>query len=167
MARLSGVVLLTIRLSLSHNGVLPREGVAKMAETNGSNKLSSNKPFAFQGKKGNAFAVFLAHIKVLVLNDDGSWFAQGLDIDYAAQGTSLEDVKKRFEDGLEKTLIEHLKSRGNISGVLQVAPKQYWEKYYQQPSHWVYTYGGVHIMEPQSVDLQFQYVQPQEAVLAA
>jgi len=138
-----------------------------MPETNGPNKSTPKEPFALHAKKGSSHAIVIANIKVLILNDDGSWFAQGLDIDYSAQGESLEAVKTLFESGLEKTLKEHIKTHGDIGGVLQVAPKECWDKYYQQPRQWVYTYGGVHVVgEPQQVDLQFQYLQPQEAALA-
>jgi predicted RNase H-like HicB family nuclease len=43
-------------------------------------------------------------LRVFIYNDDGSYFAQGLELDYFAQGESLEDVKARFFDGLLLTL---------------------------------------------------------------
>ena len=50
---------------------------------------------AFHAKEGDLH-FFGAHMKVLMVSDDGSWFAQGLDIDFAAQGATLEEAKKNF-----------------------------------------------------------------------
>ena len=66
----------------------------------------------------------------MLLQDDGSWFAQGLEIDYFAQGATIEDVKHRFQEGLRETLDFHLKLFGTIDGVLRVAPKEVWDEFY-------------------------------------
>ena len=72
--------------------------------------------------------VGIGNLRVMVFNDDGSWFAQGLEIDYFSQGDSLEDVKARFEGGLCATFSEHLKTHGTIEGVLKVAPQEVWQE---------------------------------------
>jgi hypothetical protein len=56
--------------------------------------------------------VFVWNLHVLITQNDGHWFAQGAQVDYAAQGTSLEDVKKNFENGFAETIHEHLKVYG-------------------------------------------------------
>jgi hypothetical protein len=48
----------------------------------------------------------------------GIWLAQGLEIDYAAQGKSLAEVKQRFQDGLRATITEQLKQFKGISQIL-------------------------------------------------
>jgi len=72
--------------------------------------------------------VGIGNLRVLLLNDDGSWFAQGLEIDYAAQGATLEEVKQRFQDGLMGTVSEYLRMYGDIGKLLQPAPAEVWQK---------------------------------------
>jgi hypothetical protein len=84
-----------------------------------------------QTKDGAEHVVGIGNLRVMVFNDDGSWFAQGLEIDYAAQGSSLEDVQRRFTRGLRETIDLHLKMYGNIEGVLRVAPPEVWGELYK------------------------------------
>lgn len=72
-------------------------------------------------------AVALGAIRVILCEDDSEWFAQGIEIDYAASGRTLEDVQQRFEQGLEATIHEHLKRFGTIDGILKYAPEA-WRK---------------------------------------
>lgn len=65
----------------------------------------------------------------MLFHDDGSWFAQGLEIDYFAQGDSLTEVQESFQNGLMATIDYHLKEHGNIRGILQVAPQETWEDF--------------------------------------
>jgi hypothetical protein len=67
-------------------------------------------------------------LTVLITNDDGSWFAQGLEIDYAAEAKSLEDLKPRFEDGIAATVREHLRVFGQLEGFLVPAPPEVWKR---------------------------------------
>jgi hypothetical protein len=73
-------------------------------------------------------------LRVLLTNDEEAWFAQGLEIDYAAQGASIEDVQNRFQEGLAYTLREHLKVYGNIEGVLVPAPPEAWRGFFESAS---------------------------------
>ncbi|MBZ5609803.1 MAG: hypothetical protein LAP38_16195 [Acidobacteriia bacterium] len=77
-------------------------------------------------KDGEHHVVGLGNIRVLLLPDGSGWFAQGLEIDYAAQGESLEEAKKEFEDGLEAMVHEHIRVHGDIKQLLQVAPNEIW-----------------------------------------
>lgn len=70
--------------------------------------------------------VGIGDLRVVIVPDGDSWFAQGLEIDYAAQGSSVEDVKKRFEDGLVATIQEHLRIYGDIERILKVSPTEVW-----------------------------------------
>lgn len=83
---------------------------------------------------GQDHIVGLRHLKVLLSQEDSHWFAQGLEIDYAASGASEDDAKKRFEDGLSATIKAHLKLAGNIKGLLVVAPQSEWARYFQATS---------------------------------
>jgi hypothetical protein len=80
------------------------------------------------GINGKCVAVF-DNLRVLITKDEGSWLAQGLDVDYAIDGNSLRDVKKRFEDGLAATIEAHLRVHGTIKQLLNIAPPNVWEQW--------------------------------------
>ena len=67
------------------------------------------------------------NLHVAITCDDRDWFAQGYEIDYAACGTSLDDVKKRFQNGLAATIHEHLTLFGTIESLLVPAPPEAWK----------------------------------------
>jgi hypothetical protein len=64
----------------------------------------------------------IGNLRVMLYNDDGSWFAQGLEIDYFAQGNTREEAQENFQTGLTATIDYHLREHGHIRGVLQSAP---------------------------------------------
>lgn len=72
--------------------------------------------------------VGIGNLRVMLVPDGKFWFAQGLEIDYAVQGLSVEDTKKQFERGLYATIEQHLKVYGNINKLLQVAPGEVWQE---------------------------------------
>lgn len=79
---------------------------------------------------GDDHVVGIGNLRVMLFNDDGSWFAQGLEVDYFAQGSTLEDAQKRFQDGLWETIDYHLRIYGDITRVLQVAPAEAWKEFF-------------------------------------
>src|SRR5665213_1188256 len=79
---------------------------------------------------GEHHIVGIGNIRVILIPDGNRWFAQGLEIDYAAQGNSVSEAKKQFEDGLTATIEEHLRVYGNIDKVLRVAPNEAWQILY-------------------------------------
>ena len=93
-----------------------------------------------KSKSGTAVAIHAAHtdglhhvvgfgnLRVIICVEDGFYFAQGLELDYGAQGDSLEDVKEQFEDGLMATVQEHLKIYGSIEKMLKQAPEETWKE---------------------------------------
>ncbi len=78
-------------------------------------------------KDGVHHIVGLGNIRVLLIPEGEGWFAQGLEIDYAAQGEDLESVKTEFEAGLEATVQEHLRIKGDINTLLKCASKEFWD----------------------------------------
>jgi hypothetical protein len=54
------------------------------------------------------------------------WYAQGLEIDYAAQADSVPAVKTLFEEGLEATAHENLRVFGTIDKMLKPTPPEVW-----------------------------------------
>ena len=74
----------------------------------------------------------ITDLRVLVKgNDSEGWIAQGLEIDYFACARTEESVKKNFTEGLMATISLYLDEDGNLEGLLQPAPKQVWDEYYQ------------------------------------
>lgn len=70
--------------------------------------------------------VKIGPLKVVVVPDGKLWFAQGLEIDYAAQGTSPEDAKKNFHEGLAASVHENLKRFGTMKKLVRPAPPEVW-----------------------------------------
>jgi len=79
-------------------------------------------------KAGVHHLVGFGNIRVIIIPDGAAYFAQGLEIDYAAQGSTVKETKKNFEVGLEATIQQHLKIYGNIKGLLQPAPASVWQE---------------------------------------
>ena len=82
---------------------------------------------------GSNHVVGVRALHVLLTQDSGCWFAQGLEIDYAAAGMNEDEVKENFGTGLAKTIREHLVMHGSVSHLLQVAPQDAWNEYYTAP----------------------------------
>ncbi len=92
----------------------------------------------FQGKgktqDGDVHVVAIGALKVVIAKDGAnSWFAQGLDIDYAAEGTSVENVKENFVNGLVATIDLHLKAYADLSKFLKPAPQDVWQEMFYGP----------------------------------
>ena len=83
---------------------------------------------------GSHHIVGIGDLRVVIVPDGDFWFAQGLEIDYAVQGSSEADVKKNFEYGLEATVEAHLQIHGTIAGLLRVAPPEVWKEFLGDPS---------------------------------
>jgi hypothetical protein len=83
---------------------------------------------------GDEHIVGIKTLRVLLLKDGGAWFAQGLEIDYAAAGSSLKNVKVNFGNGLMLTIREHLKMHGTLEKLLQVAPQEVWKEFFAATS---------------------------------
>lgn len=102
----------------------------KTAKAAGSKKKPvATTAFHVESEDGAEHLVGIGNLRVVVFNDDGSWFAQGLEIDYFAEGQTLEEVQARFRDGLSATIDYHLRLYGDIDGVLQVAPPEVWKEF--------------------------------------
>lgn len=82
---------------------------------------------------GDTHVVGVKALHVLLCRDGGSWFAQGLEIDYAACGTTVDDVKKNFADGLAQTISQNLTMHGSIEHILKLAPQDAWTEYLNAP----------------------------------
>lgn len=72
--------------------------------------------------------VLIDRLRVALLRDGDFWVAQGLEIDLAAQGNTLEEAQRKFERGLVLTLRENLRIYGKIDHALRVAPAEVWQE---------------------------------------
>lgn len=85
---------------------------------------------AIHMNNGDQHIVGFKALRVLLSKEDASWFAQGLEIDYASAGASIEEAKRNFETGFQKTISEHLKLNGSIEKMLKIAPQYAWDEFY-------------------------------------
>jgi len=69
-----------------------------------------------------AHHVAVYNLRVLISRDGDSWIAEGVDIDYAADGASPDEARARFERGLAKSVKAHLAKFGNLRKLVQPAP---------------------------------------------
>ncbi len=130
-----------------------------------SAKGDSVEAMAVHGTDGITHVVGIGNIKVIICQDDDSWFAQGLDIDYAANGHSLEEVKQNFQVGLKGTIDLHIKAYGDIEHFLKVAPQEVWDELRTSGKH--YRYSQVSLHEDISKTLGYQginFIEPGQEV---
>lgn len=91
---------------------------------------SEEKVIATHTIKDNEHQVAVTYLNVVMCEDGGQWFAQGLEIDYASYGKTIEEAKKNFETGLAATIHEHIKIIGDLSKFFKPAPAEAWEPVY-------------------------------------
>jgi len=66
----------------------------------------------------------LSDLTVVISRDGEQWFAQGVQIDYATSGTSMEDVQERFVRGLAKSITMNLLEFGTLDNFLRYTPQK-------------------------------------------
>ncbi|BCU07190.1 hypothetical protein [Allochromatium tepidum] len=66
-------------------------------------------------------------LRVLLFEREDGWFAQGVDLDYAATGRTLEEVQQHFEQGLAATINRHLQRFDSIEHLLKYPPEAEWK----------------------------------------
>lgn len=97
-------------------------------------------------KNGERHIVGIGNLRVIIVPDGKHYFAQGLEIDYAAQGVTVEQAKTNFEIGLKNTIDQNLRIHGTIKPILRPAPDAVWQeltmddgavanRYFQVTSH--------------------------------
>ncbi len=78
--------------------------------------------------RSRTVVVGIGNLRVLVVKREGYWFARGIDINYAAQGRTLSEVKRNFATGLRLTIDEHLKEFGDLQFLRSPSPFPSWSK---------------------------------------
>jgi hypothetical protein len=85
-------------------------------------KGGTAKAMHLQHGKHEAIAIW--NLSVLIVPDENSWFAQGLEVNYGAQGNTPEEAQENFQRGLLATIRQHLRVHGDITRILKFAPSQ-------------------------------------------
>ena len=69
-------------------------------------------------------------MRVLVEPDCGGWIAQGLEIDYVAQGATSAEAQENFAAGLVATMVANMGILNSLDSLLsRPAPPEMWVKY--------------------------------------
>lgn len=127
-------------------------------------KKSPPHTMAFHGKTTNGMhhVVGIGNLRVVLVPDGQHWFAQGLEIDYSAQGDDIEDAKRKFEIGLQSTVDEHLKIYGNMDKFLKVAPPEVWKEFLFDPlgKHAWYSQVSAHTIDRAAFFKTIEYLSP-------
>lgn len=103
--------------------------------------------------QGTDHIVGIGNLRVIMCKDNGLWFAQGLEIDYAANGKSLAEVKRNFEHGLAATIRLHLQSFDSIDKLLVPAPADTWKELTEIKTSFRFSQVSVHEFEDDAEEL--------------
>ena len=83
-----------------------------------------------QQQQSNLHSASIGGLRVMLVRENsGEWAAQGLEIDYAAQGLTVEDAKLNFQEGLAATVALHLRTHGTVERMLRIAPQLVWDEF--------------------------------------
>lgn len=99
-----------------------------MSDSKVNIKTTPTKAISVHVEHGKSHIVGIGNLKVVLIEDAGSWFAQGLEIDYASEGSTIEEAKSAFEKGFCCTIHEHLKVYGSLEKFLTPAPTEVWKE---------------------------------------
>jgi hypothetical protein len=108
---------------------------------------------AIHGAHGTDHIVGIGNLRVIMCEDNGIWFAQGLEIDYAANGKSLAQVKRNFEHGLAATIKLHLQAFDSIDKLLVPAPADTWKELTEIKKSFRFSQVSVHEFEGDAKEL--------------
>ena len=98
-------------------------------------------------------AVLIQSLRVVIVRDGEQWFAQGLELDYAAAGNSQDDVKSRFEKGLAATIDAHLQEYGSVEKILKIAPQEAWNLWLSEGHSYKFNQASFHLTESVGAEL--------------
>ena len=103
-------------------------------------------------------AAGLWNLHVRITCEGEYWFAQGYEIDYAAEGNSIDDVKLRFQCGLSATIQEYLKIFGTATKLLVPASAEVWQALEDVPgSSHTYNQVGAYKFDDPSIQESLPY----------
>lgn len=74
-------------------------------------------------------------LHVTIEPDGKSWFAQGLDVDYAAQGDSPEEALHNFVRGLHLTINIYRREMLDLGRLLEASPQEAFDSLLRAAAH--------------------------------
>ena len=95
--------------------------------------MKEHQTFAAHAHDGEGHHAVATALRVMLSPDSGGWFAQGLEIDYAACGATIEEAKKNFEHGFCSTIHEHLRLHGTLDHFVKLAGEDAWAEFFKAP----------------------------------
>lgn len=107
-------------------------------------------PHVIHIKQQHNHAVCVAALRVIISEGDGGWYAEGVEIDYAAFGQTIEEVQLNFELGFIRTIHLHIAKFGNLNKFIKWAPQSVLEKLPQSKPYKIDTF-STHNIEVESV----------------
>ena len=110
-----------------------------------SAKAKPTQAMAMHEIDGDNHIVGVGNLRVIVCQDeDKTWLAQGLEIDYLATGDSAEEAKTNFEIGFKATINLHIKIHRTIEHLLKVAPQNIWKSLKGEGTQYRYSQVSFH-----------------------
>ncbi len=76
-------------------------------------------------RRSDGALVYHVGTTVLLYDDGGRWFAQSLEIDHFADGSSEEEVKANFANSFKRTVQEHLHAYESLVELVNPAPSRF------------------------------------------
>lgn len=77
----------------------------------------------FKSIFGKRASVNLPFLRVVILKDGEQWFAQGIEVDYSACGSSVTEVQQKFVEGLCRSIAASMAKHGSAERFLRPAPE--------------------------------------------
>ena len=94
-----------------------------------------------------AQVVGFGNIHVLLIEEDGQWYAQCLEVDHRALGGSFDDAGKNFEVGLLSTIRADIRKHGSIAPLLIPAPEIWKETLHPNAKARRFSCASIHLGE--------------------
>jgi hypothetical protein len=106
-----------------------------------------------EASDGKHHAVGVWHLHVLVTPESNGWFAQAFEIDYGVQGSTPDEAKKRFENGLVATIHHNIDIYGHINHLLKVNRDWWAQKAAAKGLEYDYAFISMHEIAPKAAPL--------------
>ena len=97
-------------------------------------------------------------LQVVIAKDGDGWVAQGIEVDYAVGGESVEDTQKRFEVGLCESIHAHLSKFGHLDNFIIPADYTLWKGLLAGSQEWQHTSVSLHNLADQQLEWPFSEI---------
>lgn len=109
-----------------------------------------------------SYRVGFWNLRVLIVPEgDDCYFAQCKEIDYAAEGSTIEEAKKNFEKGFVATIYHHLKFFGSLKNMIRPVSDELWQELLGEATsgdrQFTLTHTSLHTIIPQKAQALVPY----------